>query len=259
MIDLDPPNKLMSVNLAYLSSMNLRGNRPTTAVTLKTAVIIRWIKTVMLSFHVSLSPRLYEPQFYLPATIGNIFWLLRWTLSFVLFCQWGLQIMFWICCISPLAWSEQVLCRANASAARLSVPIPEQRQNRSCQKSVLRPRELPGEPWWGKKKKDNWAKRRLVFKMSLFISLPFFFFSIHWTGEDIESYLSTLMETMLSTLNNNENLKIKELTVSAIGGIGEKLSVSGLRTGMNDWMNVQTCFDAIDWALIPWIWRSTFR
>lgn len=34
------------------------------------------------------------------------------------------------------------------------------------------------------------------------------------------------METMLSTLNNSENLKIKELTVSAIGGIGEKLSVS---------------------------------
>lgn len=63
---------------------------------------------------------------------------------------------------------------------------------------------------------------------------PFFFFSIHRTGEDIESYLSTLMETMLSTLNNNENLKIKELTVSAIGGIGEMLSVSGLRTGMND-------------------------
>lgn len=47
----------------------------------------------------------------------------------------------------------------------------------------------------------------------------------HRTGEDIASYLPTLMETMLSTLNNSENLKIKELTVSAIGGIGEELRV----------------------------------
>lgn len=39
------------------------------------------------------------------------------------------------------------------------------------------------------------------------------------------------METMLSTLNNTDNLKIKELTVSAIGGIGEKLSMSDRRTG----------------------------
>lgn len=29
------------------------------------------------------------------------------------------------------------------------------------------------------------------------------------------------MKTMLSTLNSSENLKIKELAVSAIGGIGE--------------------------------------
>lgn len=32
------------------------------------------------------------------------------------------------------------------------------------------------------------------------------------------------METMLSALNNTENLKIKELAVSAIGAIGKKLS-----------------------------------
>lgn len=38
------------------------------------------------------------------------------------------------------------------------------------------------------------------------------------------------MDTMLSALNNTENLKIKELTVSAIGAIGE----NGLRTEMID-------------------------
>lgn len=43
------------------------------------------------------------------------------------------------------------------------------------------------------------------------------------TGADIEPYLPTLMETMLSALNNAENLKIKELAVSAIGAIGKKL------------------------------------
>uniref|UniRef100_A0A3B4B858 TOG domain-containing protein n=1 Tax=Periophthalmus magnuspinnatus TaxID=409849 RepID=A0A3B4B858_9GOBI len=36
---------------------------------------------------------------------------------------------------------------------------------------------------------------------------------------DIEPYLSTLMESMLSTLNNTESLRIKELAVSAIGAI----------------------------------------
>ncbi|XP_051969767.1 importin-4-like [Xyrauchen texanus] len=38
-------------------------------------------------------------------------------------------------------------------------------------------------------------------------------------GQDIEPYLPTLMETMLSALNNTENLKLKELAVSAIGAI----------------------------------------
>nr|XP_046226676.1 importin-4 isoform X2 [Scatophagus argus] len=38
-------------------------------------------------------------------------------------------------------------------------------------------------------------------------------------GADIEPYLPTLMETMLSALTNTENLKIKELAVSAIGAI----------------------------------------
>ncbi|XP_074549927.1 importin-4 [Halichoeres trimaculatus] len=38
-------------------------------------------------------------------------------------------------------------------------------------------------------------------------------------GTEIEPYLPTLMETMLSALNNTDNLKIKELTVSAIGAI----------------------------------------
>ncbi|XP_051538704.1 importin-4-like [Myxocyprinus asiaticus] len=37
--------------------------------------------------------------------------------------------------------------------------------------------------------------------------------------QDIEPYLPTLMETMLSALNNTENLKLKELAVSAIGAI----------------------------------------
>lgn len=44
------------------------------------------------------------------------------------------------------------------------------------------------------------------------------------TGADIEPYLPTLMETMLSALNNTDNLKIKELAVSAIGAIGNRLS-----------------------------------
>uniref|UniRef100_A0A672IT29 Importin subunit beta-1/Transportin-1-like TPR repeats domain-containing protein n=1 Tax=Salarias fasciatus TaxID=181472 RepID=A0A672IT29_SALFA len=38
-------------------------------------------------------------------------------------------------------------------------------------------------------------------------------------GADIEPYLPTLMDTMLSALNNTDNLKIKELAVSAIGAI----------------------------------------
>uniref|UniRef100_A0A4W4G6A4 Importin N-terminal domain-containing protein n=1 Tax=Electrophorus electricus TaxID=8005 RepID=A0A4W4G6A4_ELEEL len=36
--------------------------------------------------------------------------------------------------------------------------------------------------------------------------------------EDIQSYLPTLMETMFSALNTTDNLKLKELAVSAIGG-----------------------------------------
>ncbi|KAK7881600.1 hypothetical protein WMY93_030009 [Mugilogobius chulae] len=38
-------------------------------------------------------------------------------------------------------------------------------------------------------------------------------------GAGIEPYLPTVMETMLSTLNNAENIRIKELAVSAIGAI----------------------------------------
>uniref|UniRef100_A0A673LPL7 Importin-4-like n=1 Tax=Sinocyclocheilus rhinocerous TaxID=307959 RepID=A0A673LPL7_9TELE len=38
-------------------------------------------------------------------------------------------------------------------------------------------------------------------------------------GQEIKPYLPTLMETMLSALNNAENLKLKELAVSAIGNI----------------------------------------
>ncbi|KAG7266185.1 hypothetical protein CRUP_016961 [Coryphaenoides rupestris] len=38
-------------------------------------------------------------------------------------------------------------------------------------------------------------------------------------GEEIAPYLPTLMETMLSALNTAEDLKIKELAVSAIGAI----------------------------------------
>ncbi|XP_067234291.1 importin-4 isoform X2 [Chanodichthys erythropterus] len=38
-------------------------------------------------------------------------------------------------------------------------------------------------------------------------------------GQEIEPYLPTLMETMLSALNNAENFKLKELAVSAIGAI----------------------------------------
>ncbi|KAI1902156.1 hypothetical protein AGOR_G00041800 [Albula goreensis] len=38
-------------------------------------------------------------------------------------------------------------------------------------------------------------------------------------NEEIQPYLPTLMETMLAALTNSDNLKIKELTVSAIGAI----------------------------------------
>ncbi|XP_062377201.1 importin-4 isoform X1 [Sardina pilchardus] len=38
-------------------------------------------------------------------------------------------------------------------------------------------------------------------------------------GDDIQPYLPTLMETMLSALSSSESLKIKELSVSAIGAI----------------------------------------
>uniref|UniRef100_A0A8C9V3T9 Importin 4 n=1 Tax=Scleropages formosus TaxID=113540 RepID=A0A8C9V3T9_SCLFO len=38
-------------------------------------------------------------------------------------------------------------------------------------------------------------------------------------GEDIQPYLPTLMDNMLTALNHSENLKIKELAVSAIGAI----------------------------------------
>lgn len=43
------------------------------------------------------------------------------------------------------------------------------------------------------------------------------------SGQEIEPYLPSLMETMLSALNNAENLKLKELAVSAIGAIGNFL------------------------------------
>lgn len=44
------------------------------------------------------------------------------------------------------------------------------------------------------------------------------------SDNDIQSYLPTLMETMLSALNNTTNLKLKELAVSAIGAIGNESS-----------------------------------
>ncbi|MEQ2194418.1 hypothetical protein XENOCAPTIV_029131 [Xenoophorus captivus] len=55
----------------------------------------------------------------------------------------------------------------------------------------------------------------------VFYALENFMENLGKKGSDIEPYLSTLMETMLSALNNMENLKIKELAVSAIGAIGD--------------------------------------
>lgn len=49
------------------------------------------------------------------------------------------------------------------------------------------------------------------------------------TGDGIEPYLPTLMDTMLSALNNAESLKIKELAVSSIGAIGKNLSKMDMR------------------------------
>lgn len=45
-------------------------------------------------------------------------------------------------------------------------------------------------------------------------------------GPDIEPYLPTLMDTMFSALNNTENLKIRELAVSAIGAIGKRSQIN---------------------------------
>uniref|UniRef100_A0A8C9VJ88 Importin 4 n=1 Tax=Scleropages formosus TaxID=113540 RepID=A0A8C9VJ88_SCLFO len=45
-------------------------------------------------------------------------------------------------------------------------------------------------------------------------------------GEDIQPYLPTLMDNMLTALNHSENLKIKELAVSAIGAIGKRSALS---------------------------------
>ncbi len=60
-----------------------------------------------------------------------------------------------------------------------------------------------------------------------------------YTGADIEPYLPTLMETMLSALSNTENLKIKELAVSAIGAIGKKL--------------LKTCPETCNHAIFFWL------
>lgn len=64
--------------------------------------------------------------------------------------------------------------------------------------------------------------------------LFFFFFSP--SDDDIQSYLPTLMETMLSALNNTVNLKLKELAVSAIGAIGNQSSHEVTQTLYNSFV-----------------------
>lgn len=59
------------------------------------------------------------------------------------------------------------------------------------------------------------------------LHVNFIVFLFVCTGEDIEPYLPTLMKTMLCALNNSENLKIKELAVSAIGAIGKYFTRMG--------------------------------
>lgn len=56
--------------------------------------------------------------------------------------------------------------------------------------------------------------------------MTFFFLLLSVTGDEIAPYLPTLMDTMLSALNNAEDLKIKELAVSAIGAIGQSVVFS---------------------------------
>uniref|UniRef100_A0A673XMS0 Importin 4 n=1 Tax=Salmo trutta TaxID=8032 RepID=A0A673XMS0_SALTR len=51
------------------------------------------------------------------------------------------------------------------------------------------------------------------------LSCYYFILLVPQTTFNIEPYLPTLMETMLSALSNAENLKLKELAVSAIGAI----------------------------------------
>lgn len=62
------------------------------------------------------------------------------------------------------------------------------------------------------------------------------------------------METMLSALNNTENLKIKELTVSAIGAIGE----NGLRTEMIDGLLSNVSQQSPSFDFVPMLCWLTF-
>lgn len=64
----------------------------------------------------------------------------------------------------------------------------------------------------------------------------FFFFFFSPSDDDIQSYLPTLMETMLSALNNTVNLKLKELAVSAIGAIGNQSSHEVTQTLYNSFV-----------------------
>lgn len=72
------------------------------------------------------------------------------------------------------------------------------------------------------------------------------------SDDDIQSYLPTLMESMLSALNNSVSLKLKELAVSAIGAIGNH-SYQEKVTQMNSFLlsahSSQTVFTLLVYSL----------
>lgn len=151
-------------------------------------------------------------------------------------------------CVScvPSAWGEQVPCRAHATSPGLHVQS-ERGQDWTRDQGLLCPGELCGEFRWectptrpacfffSTRCEDIppvpftlWSL--LCCSICILICLSFLSLSRSLCickGDEIQPYLPTLMETMLSALCNSESLKLKELSVSAIGAIGNEPALCG--------------------------------